>query len=126
MTSLLTTLSCKAAAITPLSMTPMLNQLSAILVTSNTLVGIMITGNKSQATAVNTLLVAAIANSINTETLRLLTSIPNGKDKFLSLRRFKIACGSGSLPSYQRSSTFLAFKSLVSCYFGFCRYLLLM
>ena len=118
MTLSLTILSCKIAAMSSLSVNPMLKQLSAILVTSNTLVGIMIMGSKSQATEVNTLLVVAIANLINTETLRPLTYIPNGKDRFPSSRRFKIACGSGNLRSYQRSSTFLVFRSLVSCNLG--------
>ena len=118
MTLSLTTLSCKIAAMSSLSVNPMLKQLSAILVTSNTLVGIMIMGSKSQATAVNTLLVAAIANSINMVTSRPSTYILNGKDRFPNLHRSKIACGSGNLRSYQRSSTFLVFRSLVSCNLG--------
>ncbi len=94
----------------------MLRQSPAILVTSNTHVGTMTTGNKSPATVVNTLLVAATASSISTETLRPLTSILNGNDKFPNSRRSKIACGNGSLRSYRRLSTCLVFKSLVSCY----------
>lgn len=112
---ILTTLSCKITAIIWSSGNPLLTQLSAILVMSNILVGIMITGSKSPATAANTLLVAAIASSINTETLRPLTYIPNGNDRFLNSRRFKIACGNGSLPSYQRLSTSPVFKSRVGC-----------
>ena len=117
MTLLSITLSCKTAAITLLSLTSMLKQLSEILVTSNTLVGIMTTGSKSQATAVNTWLVAEIVNLISMEILRPSTSIRNGKDKFLNSRRFKIAYGSGSLLSYPRLSTFLVFKSLVCLLF---------
>ena len=110
-----TTLSCKIAATSLLSLISVLKESSVTLVTSNTLVGIMITGSKSPAMAVNTWLVAAIANLINTATLRPSTYIPNGNDRFLNSRRFKIACGSGNLPSCQRLSTFLVFKSLVSC-----------
>ena len=118
MTLLLITLSCETAAISSSSKMSMLKQLLEILVTSNILVGIMITGSKSRATAVNTLLVAEIANLISTEILRPSISIRNGKDRFLSLRRFKIAYGSGSLPSFPRLSTFLVFKSLVCYYLG--------
>lgn len=115
---ILITLSCKMTSMKQPSGVPMLNRVSVILVTSNILAGIMITGKKSPATAVNILLAAAIANSINTEILRPLTYIRNGNDRFPNSRRFKIACGSGSLPSYQRLSTFLVFKLLVSCCHG--------
>ena len=109
-----TTLSCKITAVKRPSGIPMLKFL-AIPATLNTLVGTMITENKSPATAVNTLLVAVIASSISTETSRPLTYTLNGNDKFPNSHRFKTACGSGSLPSCQRLSTFLVYKSLVSC-----------
>ncbi len=115
MISTLTTLSCKHTVPTSPPGVPMLKQSSARLVTSNTHVGTMTTGNKSPATVVNTLLVAATASSISTETLRPLTSILNGNDKFPNSRRSKIVCGNGSLRSYRRLSTSLVFKSLVSC-----------
>ncbi len=116
MTFSLTTPSCKYYCHETSIRDPYAKQFSAIPVTSNILAGTMITGSKSTAMVVNTLLAAAIANSINTETLRPLTFIPNGNDRFPNSRRFKIACGSGSLLSSQRLSTFLVFKSLV----GYC------
>ena len=116
MTLLSITQSCKTATIILPSRMFMLKHLLEILVMSHILVGIMIMGSKSQATAVNTLLVAEIANLISMEILRPSISIRNGKDRFLNSRRFKIAYGSGSLPSYPRLSTFLVFKSLVCCY----------
>ena len=118
MTSSSTTPSCKIAATNLPSLISILKQSPVTLVMSNILVGIMITASKSPAMAVNTWSVAAIANLINTATLQPSTYIPNGNDRFRSSRRFKIACGSGNLPSYQRLSTFLVFKSLVSCYSG--------
>ena len=96
----------------------MLRQFSGKLATSNILVGTMITGSKSPTMAVNILLVAATANSINTEISRPLTSILNGNDRSPNLRRSKIVYGNGSLQCYQRSSTFLVFKSLVCCCSG--------
>ena len=118
MTLLSIILSCKTAAIILPSRMSMLKYLLEILVMSHILVGIMITGSKSQATVVNTLLVAEIANLISMEILRPSISTRNGKDRFLNSRRFKIAYGSGSLPSFPRLSTFLVFKSLVCCYSG--------
>lgn len=117
MTLLSITLSCKTAASMLSSKMSMLTQLLEILVMSHILVGIMITGSKSQATGVNTLLVAGIVNLISMEILRPSISIRNGKDRYLNSRRFKIAYGSGSLPSYPRLSTFPVFKSLV-CYYS--------
>ena len=118
MTLLSITLSCKTAAIILPSRMSMLKHLSETLVMSHILVGIMIMGSKSQATAVNTWLVAEIANLISMEILRPSIYIRNGKDRFRNSHRFKIAYGSGNLPSCPRLSTFLVFKSLVCCYSG--------
>ena len=112
------TLSCKTAAIILPSRMSTLKHLLEILAMSHILVGTMIMGSKSQAMAVNTSLVAEIANLISMEILRPSIFIRNGKDRFLNSRRSKIVYGSGSLPSYPRSSTFLVFKSPVRCYSG--------
>ena len=97
----------------------MLNQSAVILVTSNILVGIMITGSKSPPTAVSTLLVAATVNSINTVILRPLIYTPNGNDRFPNSRRFKIVCENGSLRFYRRLSTFLVFRLQVSLLYNY-------
>ena len=95
----------------------MLKLIPGKLATSNILVGTMITGSKSPTMAVNILLVAVTASSINTEISQPLTSTLNGNDRSPNLRRSKIDCENGSLRCYQRSSTFLVFKSLVGGWF---------